>query len=146
MATLNKSPQLRTQVLGYPRSCFVRFESIAVHLTIACLCVLAAHGQQRAASIHGTVADPSGGLIAGATVSVTGKTARPSVRSNAAGLYARGGLFPGTYDLIAQAPGFAMGKQTVHLDATTNLVVNFKLAVSSAQASSVDKQPQHKRT
>ena len=139
MATLNKSPQLRTQVLVYPRSCFVRFECIAVHLTIACLCVLAAHGQQRVASIQGTIADPSGAVTPGATVSVTGTTARPSVRSNAAGVYARGGLFQGTYDVIAQAPGFAIGKRTVHLDATTNLVVSFKLA--GAQASSVDKQP-----
>jgi 4-phytase/acid phosphatase len=98
MPTLNKSPQLRTQFLGYLRSCFARFECI--HLAIACLCVLAADGQQRAASIHDTVADPSGAVIADATVPVTGTTARPWVRSNG----------------------------------------DFKLAVSSAQSSSVDKQ------
>ena len=138
MVTLNKSPQFRTQVLGYPRSRFVRFERIAVHLSVACVCVLTTQGQQRAASIHG-ITHPSGAVIAGATVSSDRTTGRPSVRSNVAGVYAIGGVLPGTYEVIGEAPGFATGTGTVHFDAATNLV-GFKLPVSSAQAN-FDKQP-----
>src|SRR5262249_1580578 len=60
------------------------------------------------ASIRGTIQDPSGGVLPGATITVTNqatKTVQPTV-SDDRGQYLVVGLFPGTYDLRVELSGF----------------------------------------
>ncbi len=72
-------------------------------------CAAVAHAQDISAKISGTVTDPSGAVVAGATV-----TARETTRgvdtvgkTNASGAYFLGPLGPGQYQLTIDAPGFA---------------------------------------
>jgi hypothetical protein len=67
---------------------------------------------QRAGTLHVTVVDPSGAVIAGATVTVTGiedstKAAAPDpVKTSDQGVATVAGLAPGRYALQAEFPGF----------------------------------------
>ncbi len=63
---------------------------------------------QVTATLSGTVEDQSGGVIPGATVTLTNEATKfASVdTSNGAGLYAFPSLTPGTYDIKASAKGF----------------------------------------
>ncbi|HZD47186.1 MAG TPA: carboxypeptidase regulatory-like domain-containing protein [Silvibacterium sp.] len=68
-----------------------------------------AHGQANTAVIRGTVSDPSGAVIPGATVSITapdGHTVATAM-SDASGAYQTRGLGPGSYIVIVTAKGFA---------------------------------------
>ncbi len=60
------------------------------------------------ASLSGTVKDPTGAVIAGATVAVTDTAAQTArtVVTNSRGRYLIDGLAPGAYRLEARAPGF----------------------------------------
>jgi hypothetical protein len=74
--------------------------------------VLGAAAQVTTGSIVGTIRDQTGALIPNATITVTdtGKGTSVSVKSNEAGEYTIPFLIPGTYDVVAQSPGF---KRTV---------------------------------
>jgi hypothetical protein len=80
----------------------------------AVLCILAltsptAAGQgSTTATLRGNVQDSTGGVLPGATVTLTNtgtKTVQAGV-SDARGQYLFAGLFPGTYDLKVELPGF----------------------------------------
>jgi Carboxypeptidase regulatory-like domain/TonB dependent receptor len=64
------------------------------------------------ASVSGTVTDPSGAVIDGASVTVTntGTTLGKTVKSDSTGHYSAADLNPGTYDILVTAPGFATKK------------------------------------
>jgi hypothetical protein len=67
------------------------------------------HAQANTGVIRGTVSDPTGAVIPGATVNITtpdGHTLASAV-SNASGAYQTRGLAPGTYIVIVTAQGFA---------------------------------------
>jgi len=81
-------------------------------------------------SLHGTVFDPKGAAIADATLTLTSASNgfERSVTSNAQGVYEFVQLPPGTYALMASAPGFAdtqiLALQlVVNLPATENLMM-----------------------
>lgn len=58
-------------------------------------------------TLRGTVTDPSGGAIAGATITVTPTSGQPrTATTDAQGAYEMRGLSAGPYDLKASAPGF----------------------------------------
>src|SRR5579863_9655239 len=80
-------------------------------LLVLALVVLGLPTSRRAqvtATLTGTVEDQSGGVIPGATVTLTNEATKfASVdTSNGAGLYAFPSLTPGTYDIKASAKGF----------------------------------------
>ena len=61
----------------------------------------------KTASVTGNVTDPTGALIANATVTVTNSAGfKQTATSNAQGAYTLTGLPPGTYDLSVSAPNF----------------------------------------
>ena len=61
----------------------------------------------KTASVTGNVTDPTGALIANATVTVSNSTGfKQTATSNAQGAYTVSGLPPGTYDLLVSAPNF----------------------------------------
>ena len=59
-------------------------------------------------SIQGTVTDPNGAVVQGATVTITNKGTGQSSKftSSSSGTYASGALIPGQYDVKIEAKGF----------------------------------------
>jgi hypothetical protein len=62
---------------------------------------------QTASTLHGVVTDPSGAIVPGATVTVTGKSVTRQAKSNDVGAYWIPNLPAGSYDLRVSAKGFA---------------------------------------
>jgi hypothetical protein len=87
-------------------------------------------------TVVGTVSDPSGALIAGATVTLTDSSEGITLKatSSATGEYAFTTVPPGTYDIIASKPGFSLAKvvgQTVSVG--TQTTINLQLKVGGGQ-------------
>ena len=110
--------------------------------TYAAVCVLVAGlfttsvlAQISSTSLQGTVTDPSGSAITGASVVLSNpdsKTERNSV-TDATGEYRFLALTPGTYTLSITAPGFAAHRQTgLQLLVNTPATVNAQLKLGSA--------------
>ena len=64
--------------------------------------------QETTAGVQGTVKDPSGALVANATVEITGASLIGSrkVQTDASGSYRITALPSGTYNLVVGSPGF----------------------------------------
>ena len=58
-------------------------------------------------SVGGTVVDQTGGVIPGATVTLTGQSGRQSTTTGATGQYRFGAVGAGTYEISVLMPGFA---------------------------------------
>jgi hypothetical protein len=87
------------------------------------------------AQLNGTVTDPSGGAIAGASISVrnTATATTYTATSDARGFYALPILPPGTYELKASYTGFANYTQTgIVLTVGAAVTVNVGMQVASA--------------
>jgi len=85
-------------------------------------------------SITGTVLDPSGAIVAGATVSVrnTDTNTSFSVNSSSNGSYTVTGLQPGMYVLSVEAPGFKVVQQSgIRLQINQVAEINPRLTVGS---------------
>src|SRR5687768_3275542 len=69
----------------------------------------AAFGQFQTGTVEGTVTDPTGKVVAGATVTLTNpKTGNTqTATSSDAGLFRFGSLVPGDYTLTVEGAGFA---------------------------------------
>ena len=76
----------------------------ALLLLLACSVLRA----QQEGSLNGTVTDPSGGVIVGASVTVTNNGTRTdqTTTTNGSGEYTMPGLLEGNYDVRVTAPGF----------------------------------------
>src|ERR1700759_1091999 len=96
--------------------------STASLLLISLLLTLTVNAQFKA-SIQGTVTDPSGAVVSGATVTVTNQETGKSqqVTTGDEGFYRVGGLAPGRYTVSAEIQGFK--KQVIE-----NVVVNAEAA------------------
>src|SRR5437588_12865079 len=70
--------------------------------------ILAAAGWAQTGSITGTVKDPSGATVTGATVVVTSpeRGITRQMETNSTGEYSQAALPQGSYDIIVTAPGF----------------------------------------
>ena len=94
------------------------FFRLAFAFAIAILLVcssIPAHAQGLGnASLSGTVTDPSGGAISGATISLRNPATDASYTgtTNASGYYAIANMQPGTYELKVNFSGFANYTQT----------------------------------
>ena len=102
--------------------------------TLACmiLCGAVALGQGTSGTISGTMFDPQGNVLAGATVKVTnlGTGVTREVTSNSSGAYRVTGLPPGRYEVEAVAQGFANEKRgELALTVAEEIVVNFSLKI-----------------
>src|SRR3954451_19713722 len=107
------------------------------HLALTSLLLL--HGlcaQTIDTGIVGTVADPAGGLVTGATVRVTqvqtGITR--TVTTNQSGLFEVRYLTPGEYSVDVQAPGFRSERRTgILIQIGQQVRVEFTLQVGDVQ-------------
>lgn len=108
-------------------------------LGLAVLCVLTLPANLRAQSIisgdiAGTITDPSGAAVPGATITVTSKStgAAQTVTSNSAGDFRVNLLRPGDYILLVKAAGFEQASVPVSVALGTIATADVKLAVGSA--------------
>lgn len=97
-------------------------------------CGTAAFGQAGQGGITGTVTDPSGAIIPGASVTLhndaNGLTRKTT--SNGSGLYSFIALTPGTYDLTAKAKGFGtVVHKNIAVTVDETSTINFKLSVGT---------------
>ena len=102
-----------------------------VCVTILVLSVVPAFAQFDRGQIAGIVKDQSGGVIPGATVTVTNVQTRlqRTVVTDGTGFYILTALSPGAYDMEVELPGFKKWTQTgVRLDAAARLTVDVTLA------------------
>jgi len=84
-------------------------------------------GQNHAASLNGTVTDPSGKPVAAASVLVSWKTGEKATATNIKGEYELAGLNPGDYKLKVSAPGFEDFETDVSLTADLSLEIDAPL-------------------
>src|ERR1700739_3857806 len=84
-----------------------RFIRAIVFATCAVFLVSVAHAQYRA-SIQGVVTDPQGGIVSGATVTLTNHETKQTLTTttNDSGIYNFTGLGPSQYTLTIEKAGF----------------------------------------
>src|SRR5262249_47652016 len=114
--------------------------------TVCCLLLLvlgtlcaASSAQNITGSISGTVKDPSGAVVANATVVITNTDtgiAVRTVKTNGAGEYSAALLPIGHYKVTVEAPGFKTAvQQGIELNVNDRLTVNAALQVGSTTES-----------
>jgi hypothetical protein len=87
---------------------------LAVVITTLLFASATTYGQaSNTATIRGTVEDPSGGVLPGATVTLTntGTKAVQTTATNERGGYTFSGVFPGTYEIKVELEGFKTYEQ-----------------------------------
>ncbi len=85
-------------------------------------------------NIQGTLTDPSGGVVAGAKITITNKDTGQLLRvtTSSAGTYNSGALVPGEYTVRAEAAGFKTVEQGVVVKVGVVSGVNLSLEVGAA--------------
>ena len=117
-----------TYTFGWSRKCLCGLPVFFVLLGIMSLPLLAATG----GSISGTVTDPKGSLISGATVTARelNTNFRQSTSTHAEGFYSLPQMPVGLYEITVDAPGFKQYRETnLMLNASGALLVNASLVV-----------------
>lgn len=109
-----------------------------IFFTLACImmCGALVFGQSTSGTIAGTMLDPQGNVLSGATVKIKnlGTGATREVTSNSSGYYRVAGLSPGRYEVEASAQGFAAETRgELELTIAEEIVVNFNLKVGVAK-------------
>jgi hypothetical protein len=87
---------------------------------------------QNYGEITGTVTDPTGAVITGATVTVTntGTNAARNVQTNSAGSYTLPFLVPGVYNVQAEQPGFkVLSRANVQLQVGAVARIDFTMEI-----------------
>ena len=80
-------------------------------------------------SISGTVTSPSGAVLAGAKVTITGQTGKAiTATTDSRGAYTVGNLAPGTYNLRAEAIGFKPAQLVVDVKSDNAANGNLKMS------------------
>lgn len=89
--------------------------------------------QTRIGTLQGTVRDPAGAVVAGATVTVsqplTGYT--QTTQTNAEGFFRFAGVPFNIYTVRAEAAGFQIGERTIDVETVAPLTLDFSLAVGA---------------
>src|SRR5262249_10252431 len=110
---------------------------LPIILACAVICALAgqAFAQSTFATVSGTVADPSGAVLPGVSLTATNSATGvvTTVTSNEAGAYNLTGLLPGAYTVTANLSGFQKATFTnVALGNAQQIRLNFTLQVATA--------------
>lgn len=91
--------------------------------------------QTPSVALHGVVADPSGAVIPGATITVKKTGIQPvATKTDGAGAYEIKGLQPGTYTVSVAAKGFSVVSRELEVTAEANQKLDFALEISAQQA------------
>jgi hypothetical protein len=99
---------------------FTALKSTVLSMLLTCLLAVVVSGQTTNGSLNGTVTDPSGANVAGATVTVinTATGAERSGTTNSIGTFEIQQLQPGTYKVTVEAQGF---KKAVSMDVVVSV-------------------------
>jgi hypothetical protein len=94
--------------------------------------IAAAHGQSVAGSVRGVIADPSGGHVPAATVSLTSQEtgARRSAASDARGEFTITAVPPGEYRLEAEHQGFVKYSQTLTMEVNQDQEIRLEMGLA----------------
>lgn len=108
-------------------SAFVAVTAVFLALTVA------AFGQAETGTINGTVTDPTGAVVSGATVTAKSLAsgATRAVTTGASGAYSIASLPPAQYELTISAPNFASVKQIVNVTVGSTTEVSSRLQVGA---------------
>lgn len=116
-------------VIGVRRACKTveKFNKYAVGLLLLCTALVA---QTTSGRILGSVTDPSGAVLSGATVTIT-DTQRGTTRvltTDQSGAYVASNLDPGIYKVRAEAKGFkTIERLNVPLEVAKDVLIDFAL-------------------
>src|SRR5215475_11451928 len=85
-------------------------------------------------SIQGTVIDPNGAVVPGASITITNKATGQVTKftSSGSGTYASGALTPGDYEIRIEAKGFQTQVTTVPVQVGNISAGNAKMAVGQS--------------
>ncbi|HEV2883347.1 MAG TPA: carboxypeptidase regulatory-like domain-containing protein [Pyrinomonadaceae bacterium] len=103
-------------------------------LIVALFCATVATGQTNKGGISGTVFDPNGAVVPGATVTLTnaGNNHQIVVITSESGAYSFSSLDPVTYNILVEAAGFKkVLLEKVKVDTATTAAVNITLETGS---------------
>lgn len=102
---------------------------------VAFLCAMAAAQNLTNGGVSGTVTDPTGAVIANATVTLKNRAtaATQSTHTNSTGFYTFPFVQPGDYAVTVSAPGFQGISRNVTASLNTNTSANLQLALISEQ-------------
>lgn len=111
-----------------------RMRVIFTLLALCCFAAMPSAWAQFSATVTGTVVDPSGAVVPGATVKLTndGTGETRTTASNSAGAFTFPSLAPGNYHLQTMAKGFSAATVAVNLQTNQTLNVPVKMAVGGA--------------
>ncbi len=118
------------------RFCRSLYLSIATCLFLS----IPAIAQTALTSLHGTISDQTGAVVPGAHISIKSPDTGFSAErvSDVHGDYAFEQIRPGSYTVLAEAPGFSSEKQAVELLVNQARSADFKLGVRAANAETVE--------
>lgn len=113
-----------------------KFFRIALVVPALLIFTITTHPQSRIGSIQGTVKDPSGALVAGAQVTVTQPVTRytQTVQTDQSGSFKLVNVPFNTYNVRASAPGFQSSEQSIDLESTVPLNLDFSLPIGTTEA------------
>ena len=121
----------------------LRYFLLPLMIFVVMACVAGAQATGKAdggATFHGQIADPTGALIPGATISVNDAKGKEIARAtaDAGGNYELHGVPPGTYVVMATADGFApFASQPITVAAGQSKKIDIAMAIQTAQQSVV---------
>lgn len=104
-------------------------------VAIFTLCMPPASAQETTGNIQGTIKDPTGAVVAGATVTATNAQRSFNATTNEGGEYVFNNLQPGMYTVKATGAGFGtITRENVPVELGRTLQVNFDLVVAGTSA------------
>ena len=103
--------------------------------TLLLLVVVSSFAQSPAGALSGTVVDPSGARLAGASIAATARDFKLSrtVTANKLGEFRMESLPPGTYDITVTAKGFAAQTTSVEVAVAATPTINIKMRPAPVQ-------------
>ncbi len=119
---MNRAPIKRSFFAGFAVLC-------------AAIFVSSVFGQEFRATITGTVRDPNGAVVPGATVVIKNvdTNVASTVKTNDDGNYTQGALGPGTYNISASGNGFkTSSREKIGVQVDDRLTIDFQLEIGNA--------------
>ena len=100
------------------------------------VCSALVFGQATSATLSGTVSDPQGAVVPGATVTIkdTDTGQQRQVQTNESGYYRAAGLSPGNYEVRVERQGFRPEVRSgVNLTVAEDAALDVRLGLSNVQ-------------
>jgi hypothetical protein len=122
------------------------FSTAALALAAALLTFSSAAAQTRIGTVQGTVRDPNGALVSGATITIIQPNTgyRQTARTDEQGAYKLVNVPFSDYNVRAEASGFQTTEQHIDLESALPLNLDFSLAISTTtQTVTVEAAPDH---